>query len=58
MEILTTGYNLNLAYPLKIYSDLIAVSGRCCHSINKISLAFNVGKLGGKVETSHETLHH
>jgi glycosyltransferase involved in cell wall biosynthesis len=58
MEILTTGYNLNLAYPLKIYSDLIAVSGRCCHSVNKNSLAFNVGKLGGKVEAPHETLHH
>ena len=57
-EILTTGYNLNLAHPIKIYSDLIAVSGRCCHSVNKNSLAFNVGKLGGKVEAPHETLHH
>lgn len=58
MEILATGYNLNLAYPLKIYSDLIAVSGRCCHSINKNSLGFNFGKLGGKVEAPHETLNH
>jgi len=58
MEILTTGYNLNLAYPLKIYSDLIAVSGSCCHRINKNSLAFNVGKIGGKVEAPHEILHH
>lgn len=58
MEILTTGYNLNLACPLIIYSDLIAVSGRCCHSINKNSLGFNVGKIGRKVEAPHEVLQH
>ena len=49
MEILTTGYNLNLAYPLKIYSDLIAVSGRCCHSVNRRPLAIakeKIAKLG------------
>ena len=49
MEILTTGYNLNLAYPLKIYSDLIAVSGRCCHSVNRGPLAIakeKIAKLG------------
>ena len=49
MEILTTGYNLNLAHPIKIYSDLIAVSGRCCHSVNRGPLAIakeKIAKLG------------
>jgi glycosyltransferase involved in cell wall biosynthesis len=58
MEILTNGYNLSLAYPLIIYSDLIAISGRCCHRINKNSLGFNVGKIGRKVESPHEILQH
>lgn len=58
MEIRTTGYNLNLAAPLKIYSDLIAISGRCCHRINNNSLGYNLGKMGKLVEQPHQILQH
>ena len=58
MEILTTGYNLELALPLKIYPDLIAISGRCCHRVNAKSLGFNIGRLGTLVEKPHQILQH
>lgn len=58
MEMLTLGYNLKLAAPLKIYPDLIAISGRCCHRINNNSLGFNIGKLGQLVEQPHQALQH
>ena len=51
MQIQTLGYNLLLAMPLEIYSDLIAISGRCCHTLtNPIS---GMGKLGIRVEQPH-----
>ena len=56
MEMLTTGYNINLAAPLKIYPDMIAISGRCCHRINTNSLGYNIGKIGKQVEHPHKTL--
>lgn len=56
MKILTFGYNVLLTSPLKQYSDLIAVSGRCCHRLNQ-SPGTNIGKLGAKVEAPHEVLH-
>lgn len=58
MEMLTTGYNLNLALPLKIYPDLIAISGRCCHRINSKSLGFNIGRIGKLIEKPHQILQH
>jgi|UniRef100_UPI00404793A1 glycosyltransferase involved in cell wall biosynthesis len=58
MEILTAGYNIILATPLKIYDDLIAISGRCCHGINANSLGFTIGKVGKKVEFPHDSLRH
>lgn len=51
MQIQTFGYNVLLAMPLEIYSDLIAVSGRCCHTLTTPHTG--VGKLGNRVEQPH-----
>lgn len=51
MLIQTSNYNGLLATPLEIYPDLIAVSGRCCHTLS--SPIQGVGKLGSKVEEPH-----
>ena len=57
MEILTFGYNILLASPLVQYTDMIAVSGRCCHGLNSSTQAIAVGKLGEAVLTPHTVLH-
>lgn len=51
MQIQTVGYNILLAMPLEIYSDLVAVSGRCCHTLT--SPTQGVGKLGNRAEQPH-----
>ena len=51
MQIQTLGYNVLLAMPLEIYPDLIAVSGRCCHTLT--SPTEGVGKLGARAEEPH-----
>lgn len=56
MEILTLGYNILLTSPLVQYSDLIAVSGRCCHGLNGNTQSMNVGKLGDAAKRPHELL--
>ncbi len=56
MVILTFGYNILLASPLVQYQDLIAVSGRCCHSVNRSPGAIQAGKLGETVKEPHQIL--
>ena len=51
MQIQTMGYNLLLAMPMEIYPDLIAVSGRCCHTLTLPHQG--VGKLGARAEQPH-----
>jgi glycosyltransferase involved in cell wall biosynthesis len=51
MQIQTSNYNVLLAAPLEIYTDLIAVSGRCCHTLSSPLQGF--GKLGATVESPH-----
>lgn len=51
MQIQTSNYNVLLALPLEVYPDLIAVSGRCCHSFSPPY--GGVGKLGAKAEDPH-----
>jgi len=46
MRIQQRDYNIYLTTPLEIYSDMIAVSGRCCHDINYVTPGFIVGKYG------------
>lgn len=53
MRIVTFGYNLLLATPLEVYSDMIAVSGRCCHGINRLSQWLTAGKFGNRVSDPH-----
>lgn len=55
MVILTLGYNILLVSPLEQYSDMIAVSGRCCHRLNHCP-GTAVGKLGNKATSPHEIL--
>lgn len=55
MVILTFGYNVILASPLEQYSDLLAISGRCCHRINQ-SPGMHAGKLGEAVKSPHVLL--
>jgi glycosyltransferase involved in cell wall biosynthesis len=51
MQIQTSNYNILLAMPLEIYPDLIAVSGRCCHTL---TMPYEgVGKLNANVEQPH-----
>lgn len=51
MQIQTSNYNILLATPLEIYPDLIAVSGRCCHTLTTPHQG--VGKLGARAEQPH-----
>jgi glycosyltransferase involved in cell wall biosynthesis len=51
MQIQTSNYNILLATPLEIYPDLIAVSGRCCHTLTHPFTG--VGKLGSAAEHPH-----
>ena len=51
MQIQTSNYNVLLATPLEIYSDIIAVSGRCCHTLS--GPFRGVGKIGPAVENPH-----
>jgi len=51
MEMTTPGYNELLCRPLEIFPDLIAVSGRCCHTLR--GPESGVGKLGRLVEQPH-----
>jgi len=54
MLLLTLGYNVILATGLYNHSDLIAISGRCCHTL---AGEFNgVGKLGELVQQPHQVL--
>ena len=53
MQIQTSNYNVLLALPMEVYPDLIAVSGRCCHSFSPPY--GGVGKLGAKAEDPHCT---
>jgi glycosyltransferase involved in cell wall biosynthesis len=56
MVVLTFGYNILLTSPLENYRDLIAVSGRCCHGMNKTPGAIRVGKLGEDANRPHAIL--
>ncbi len=51
MQVQTTGYNVLLAMPMEIYPDLIAISGRCCHTLTTPHTG--VGKLGARAEQPH-----
>jgi glycosyltransferase involved in cell wall biosynthesis len=51
MQIQTSNYNVLLATPLEIYSDLIAVSGRCCHTLKAPFMG--MGKLNSATEQPH-----
>jgi hypothetical protein len=51
MQIQTSNYNVLLALPLEVFPDLIAVSGRCCHSFSPPYTG--TGKLGAKAEEAH-----
>jgi glycosyltransferase involved in cell wall biosynthesis len=51
MQIQTSNYNVLLAIPLEIYPDMIAVSGRCCHTLT--SPLMGMGKMNSTVETPH-----
>jgi len=51
MQIQTSNYNVLLATPLVIYPELIAVSGRCCHTV--VAPFTGVGKLGAATEHPH-----
>jgi glycosyltransferase involved in cell wall biosynthesis len=51
MEMTTYGYNELLCRPLRVFPDLIAVSGRCCHTLR--GPESGVGKLGRLVEHPH-----
>jgi len=51
MEMTTAGYNELLCRPLEVFPDLIAVSGRCCHTLR--GPESGVGKLGRLVEKPH-----
>jgi len=53
MQVMTQGYNMLLTTPMQIYPDLIAVSGRCCHTLTGVFTG--VGKLGSLVESPHVT---
>jgi hypothetical protein len=53
MKILTFGYNVILTTPLEVYSDLIAVSGRCCHGLNTLTHYLTAGKVGDRVKVPH-----
>jgi hypothetical protein len=46
MIIETPEYNVQLAIALETYPDMIAASGRCCHTINNLTRAGWVGKWG------------
>jgi hypothetical protein len=51
MQIQTTGYNVLLTVPLVVCPDLIAVSGRSCHTFRPPYVG--EGKLGDKAEDPH-----
>jgi hypothetical protein len=51
MQIQTTGYNVLLTVPLVVCPDLIAVSGRSCHTFRPPYIG--MGKLGGNTEVPH-----
>jgi glycosyltransferase involved in cell wall biosynthesis len=51
MQIQTSNYNVLLATPLEIYPDIIAVSGRCCHTLS--GPFRGVGKISATVERRH-----
>ena len=51
MVMQTPGYNEILCKPMRVFNDLIAVSGRCCHRIEDHSRG--VGKLGLSIEHPH-----
>jgi len=53
MKIITFGYNLILATPMEVYSDILGVSGRCCHSLNGLTAGREFGKTSSKVESPH-----
>jgi FkbM family methyltransferase len=48
MKMRTWGYNVLLSNPCRIWSDVFAVSGRCCHQWDNFSVG--AGKLGTSVE--------
>lgn len=53
MKILTFGYNVILATPMEVYTDIIGVSGRCCHTLNTVTSGLNKGKLGDATKDPH-----
>ena len=54
MRIITFGFNFLLSKPLRLWDDVISVSGRCTHQIisqnGQIGWGGGVGKMGEKVE--------
>jgi glycosyltransferase involved in cell wall biosynthesis len=56
MELLTLGYNVILASPLEQYSDMIAISGRCCHGLTHVNNPIGAGKLGEAAKYPHTIL--
>jgi glycosyltransferase involved in cell wall biosynthesis len=54
MLILTFGYNVILSAALRTHTDLIAVSGRCCHTLGGPEVG--KGKLGEMVQSPHKVL--
>jgi len=55
MEMVQKGYNMKLLEPFTKIPNLIAVSGRCCHSFNNSQ---GIGKLGHLVEKPLSELPH
>jgi hypothetical protein len=55
MEMTQYGYNLELTKPFKILDNVIAVSGRCAHSIFRAPFC-GIGKLGESIEKTIDEL--
>jgi len=55
MEMVEYGYNLTLTKPFKQFDNVIAVSGRCAHSLFRSPFC-GIGKLGEDIEKSIDEL--
>jgi len=49
MEMTEVGYNMKLLKPFSIYSEILGISGRCCHGLTTNE---GIGKLGELVENA------
>lgn len=55
MQMTEKGFNEQLAMPLLLYEDVIAVSGRCCHNfLNQAQQCVGTGKIGALIDDNSE----